>query len=461
VSLNPFRKARPSRSKEPAALEIVRQFQSETDAIREAPEPRWARVTVFVLGGLILSVVGLTFLTEMDRVVASVSGQIVLADQREIVFQALDSLTIKSIDALEGQEVVKDQLLATLDPTFASADVMELELKIASLEPQILRDMAELEEGPLVFPEWTEPDRLRYAALQKAYYDQHTAQYKAQLNSFDAKMLATKASMEKYRADEAHYDNRKALTKKIEEMRTILAQHGSDSRLNMYLSQDQNIEMLRNLDMDHNSYIEAEHTLATEKADREAFIQNWKAQLSLDLVTSRNSLDAAKSELEKAKRHQELVKLTAAEPSVVLTVAKLSVGSVLKAGDMLFKLMPLNAPIEAEAHVVSRDIGFPRPGDKCVLKISAFNYMEHGTAEGTVRWVSENAWTIDDNGQPTEAYYKVRCTVDAMHFVGVPEKFRLVPGMTLEADMTVGTRSVAMYLLSGILRGFDESMREP
>jgi HlyD family secretion protein len=196
-------------------------------------------------------------------------------------------------------------------------------------------------------------------------------------------------------------------------------------------------------------------------ADRDAFVQQWSTQLSQDLATTRSNLDMAQASLEKALRHHELVRWTAAEPSVVLTVATLSVGSVLKEGDTLFTVMPVNAPVEAEIRVVSRDIGFMRVGDRCVLKIDAFNYMEHGTAEGSVRWISENAFTTDDNNQPVDAYYKARCTVDTMHFVNVPAKFRLIPGMTLQADVNVGKRSVAMYLLSGFLRGFGESMREP
>ena len=145
----------------------------------------------------------------------------------------------------------------------------------------------------------------------------------------------------------------------------------------------------------------------------------------------------------------------------MLTVAKLSNGSVLKEGDTLFTLMPLSAPVEAEIRISSRDVGFVRPGDRCVLKIEAFNYMEHGTAEGAIRWVSENAFTTDDNGQAVDAYDTARCGIGAMHFVNVPPKFRLIPGMTLQADVNVGTRSVAMYLLSGFLRQFGESMREP
>ena len=178
------------------------------------------------------------------------------------------------------------------------------------------------------------------------------------------------------------------------------------------------------LEFDHNSLVESQHTLASIMADRDAFIQQWSTQLSQDLATARGTLDTTQASLEKALRHRDLVRLTAAEDSVVLTVATVSVGSVLKEGDTLFTLMPMNAPVEAEIHVASRDVGFVRAGDRCVLKIDAFNYMEHGTAEGSVRWISDNAFTTDDNNQPVDAYYKARCSVDATHFVDVPPKFQ-------------------------------------
>ena len=151
----------------------------------------------------------------------------------------------------------------------------------------------------------------------------------------------------------------------------------------------------------------------------------------------------------------------ATEDSVVLTLAKLSVGSVLKEGDALFTLMPVDTPLEAEVRIASRDVGFLRDGDRCTMKIDAFNFVEHGTAQGKVSWISDGAFTTDDNGQPVEAYYKARCTVDKMNFHNVPENFRLIPGMTLSADMNIGSRSVAAYLLSGFMRGVGQAMREP
>ena len=107
---------------------------------------------------------------------------------------------------------------------------------------------------------------------------------------------------------------------------------------------------------------------------------------------------------------------------MVLTVAKLSVGSVLKEGDTLFTLMPMNAPVDAEIKISSRDVGFVRVGDRCVLKIDAFNYMEHGTAEGKIRWISDNAFTTDENGKPVDAYYKASCGVDAKAFCKGPSQ---------------------------------------
>jgi HlyD family secretion protein len=452
--------ARQFQTRAETAIDVISEFQSETDAIREASEPRLARATVLTLAGLCVGAAAIMCLTRIDRVVTSVGGKIV-STQQVSVFQALDPSIIKSIDVREGDVVEKAQLLATLDPTFAAADVKQLKQQIASLRAQIERDEAQIESRPLVLPGITDPELRNDAATQRTYYEQQQAQYRAQLASFDAKIQQTRTTITKYQADEQRYQQREDIARKVEDMRAILAAHGTGSQLNLYVSQDQRLELLRTLEFDHNSLVEAQHTLASLTSDREAFVQQWSTQLSQDLVTARNNLDAATAQLEKATKHQDLVRLTSNDPAVVLTVAKLSVGSVLKEGDTLFTLMPTNAPLEAEIKIASRDIGFIRPGDRCVLKIDAFNFVEHGSAEGTMRWISDNAFTLDDDNKPVDAYYKSRCTINDIHFINVPAKFSLIPGMTLQADVNVGSRSVAVYLLSGLIRGFNEAMREP
>jgi len=134
----------------------IRQFQSETEALREVPPPRWARMTVVVLGGMFATLMLLAFVTTMDRVVISTGGKIVPL-RAVSVYQALDPSIIKTIDVREGDRIEAGQLLATLDPTFATADVQQLSAQIVSLESQVTRDEAELAGRKLVFEPTNDP----------------------------------------------------------------------------------------------------------------------------------------------------------------------------------------------------------------------------------------------------------------------------------------------------------------
>jgi hemolysin D len=438
----------------------VRQFQSETDEIREAPEPLALRVTIILLAGLFVSLISLSFLTRVDRVISSTSGKIVSIEPVN-VYQALDPSLIKSIDVSVGDLVKAGQIIATLDQTFAFADVRQYALQVASLTAQIARDEAELAGGPLIYPPTDDQDLRGYQKIQSALHEQMISNYRAQVDSFDSKIKTTQATISKYETDAARYGQREQIAKQVEGIRVELEAKGAGSLLNRLSTQDQRLEMMRFQEFSRNSLTEARQTLTAIQSDREAFIQQWQTQISQDLVTQRGNRDVASAALDKALKHKDLVVLTAAEPSVVLTLAQVSVGSVLKQGDTLFTMMPVNTPLEAEIRVLSRDVGFVRPGDPCTLKLDAFNFVEHGAVEGTLRWISEGAFTTDENSQPVDAYYKARCSADKVELLNVPASFRLIPGMTLAGDIKVGTRSVAYYMLGGLFRAMRESMREP
>jgi HlyD family secretion protein len=453
-------------SSQPAGLEPatsgqqVRVSQFETADIIDGPRPIQARITLSLLAGMVTLLLLIALCMQVDRVISSTSGTVVTVEPT-VVLGALDQSIIRTIDVGEGQRVKKGELLATLDPTFTTADVGALKAQVASLTAQIARCRAELAQKPFDMALTSDAAANIYIVTQRNYYLQRKAQFDAQLHGYNDQIAQYKATIVKYQSDQSHYAERSRISKEIEQMRATLAAAQVGSRLNLLAATDQKLEIERALEFDRNAVAESQHQLDATTSTRDAFIQQWYGQVSQEMVTAQTNRDAAVEQLSKATKHQDLVRLEAPEDSVVLKIAKLSSASVINGGDPLLYLAPLRSPLEAELHVAPKDIGFVRPGDNVTIKLDAYNFVDHGSAEGKIRWISEGSFTNDDNGSPTDAYYKVRATLDASTLRNIPAGFRLVPGITLKGDIHIGTRSLFTYLFTGVMRGFDEAMREP
>ena len=198
-------------------------------------------------------------------------------------------------------------------------------------------------------------------------------------------------------------------------------------------------------------------------------MQKWHSDVGTQLVAARNDRDATRQQLETAQKNVELNTLVSPSKAIVLKIANVSVGSVAGLGanpnpdatnPQLITLAPLDAPLEAEFDVQSRDVGFIRPGDPVTMKLEAYQFLRHGFVYGKIKSISEGSFTVDRNSQPTSPYFKVRASITSVDLHDVPKDFRLIPGMTLQADAQIGKRTILSYLIEGALRTGSEAMRE-
>ncbi|MCC6482956.1 MAG: HlyD family type I secretion periplasmic adaptor subunit, partial [Sphingomonadaceae bacterium] len=100
-------------------------------------------------------------------------------------------------------------------------------------------------------------------------------------------------------------------------------------------------------------------------------------------------------------------------------------------------------------------------GQKVTIKLDAYDFLRHGTAQGVITSVSEGSFTQDSDGRQTAPYFKVLVRIDKPSLTNVPADFRLIPGMTLTGDILIGKRTILSYFLSGAQRASSEAMREP
>lgn len=439
------------------ALRQIAAFQSETAALVAEPEPFSVRATLHLLAGALIAGLIAASQVHIDRVVTG-TGQVVSQQPTEVV-QSFDKAIVTSLDVREGDHVRAGQVLATLDPTFAKADLAQLQVKIESLDAEIARLQAEKagqQPQASALPQ-------RYAGIELALWQQRQDQYRQQLRGYDAKIAEAAATIAKYSTDTAQYSQRLAVMMQIEAMRAKLYQHRDESRMTFLQAQDQRLELQRNLAYERNAEIESRHALDQAEAEKQAYQEQWRAQIDSDLVQRQTQRDAALAQLAKANRRDDLVMLRAASDGVILQRAKLSVGAVLKEGTTLYTLIPDKAPLEADISIGARDIGFVRAGDPVTIKLGAFNYLEHGTADGRLTVISADSFTTggDGSNRPTRPYYKGHVSIDRLEMHDLPQGFRLIPGMTVTADIRVGKRTLLAYLMQGALRNIDEAMREP
>jgi HlyD family type I secretion membrane fusion protein len=282
------------------------------------------------------------------------------------------------------------------------------------------------------------------------------------LANFDQRLQTLQAQQASAQRDATHYRSRLNVTTEIEGMRSTLEKKEIGSRLNTLLATDARTEISRTLSAAEQTARAAGHEAEALKAEREAFVQQWRSSVSTDLVTKQSELQQAQEELSKADRRKDLVELRAVDDGTVLNVADLSLGSVVKSGDVLVSLVPANAPLEVEAELDGADQGFVKIGDRVDIKLDAYRFIEHGTAKGVVRSISEDSFDRRENGSiANRRFYKARIEVTDTKLRDVPKDFRLIPGMPLQADIVVGDRTIIMYFMETALRRSAEAFREP
>jgi HlyD family secretion protein len=197
-------------------------------------------------------------------------------------------------------------------------------------------------------------------------------------------------------------------------------------------------------------------------AEKVAFEKGWRQKAMEELLAVSRERDMIQQQLQKADRRRKLVTLTAPVDSVVLEIAKLAPGSIVKEAETFFTLVPLNVVLEAEVQIDSPDVGYIRVGDPVRLKMDAFPFQRHGTIDANFRTISEDAFHKDTSGKTNgDAYYMGRITLGKMTLKNMLDSARLLPGMTLSAEIVVGKRSVLSYITWPITKGMDEAVREP
>jgi HlyD family secretion protein len=434
------------------------EFLPDADEIERRPLPPYARITVHVLAAMLVCFLAWSSFAEIDEVVKA-QGRLT-TPLSNIVVQPIETSIIRSIDVRIGQVVKKGERLATLDPTDADADQAQLRLKFDSLDTQVKRLEAELGGTPA-------PSEQGHVSadtqLQDKLAGERRANFAAQMARLEENIAKTRASLDTNLHDQQVLGDRTKSLREVETMQERLVDQKFGAKVNLLDARNKRMEVERDYTLAKNQEPEIRRTLGGMEAEKRAFVNGWRQKIMEDMLSLTRERDATAEQIKKGTLRRDKVVLTAPADAMVQDIAKLSQGSVAQAAEKMFTLVPLGTALDAEVQIDSLDVGHVKAGDKVHIKLDAFPFQKHGTLDAKVRTLSEDAFKRDrtDIQTGTDAYYVSRIDLGGSRLKNMDPHARLLPGMTLTAEIVVGKRTVLSYLLWPLTKGLDEAIREP
>lgn len=444
------------------------EFYSPSAALINLPPTPTAEYMGWVVSALAIFCFIAMAVFPLDKVVSS-QGKLVSVDST-IVVQPFETSIIKSIDVKEGDFVHKGQILAHLDPRIPGADLDSMRSQMNSYGAQINRLEAELQGKPY------EVDTKNPASVQqKNAYLKRKQEFESKIRDYDHKIAELQSELQGYLANVAMYTGRAKVAADVRNMRLRLQNEAVGSKLSTLASEDNLMEMQRSQVSAQQSANSTRDKLRGMEAQKQGFIDSWQADGYKELADAQHRYYDVKASYEKALVRQNLVQLTAPEDAIVLTISKLSRGSIISTATPLFTLVPVGTGLEVEVQMRGQDAGFVRLGDKALIKFSTFPYTQYGGADAIVKNISADSFSsageenpgpngmpvASGNNGPNQLFYRVRLHIDRYTLHGVPDFFHPQPGMPVTADIKVGKRTIVQYMLNTIVPAATEGMREP
>lgn len=357
------------------------------------------------------------YFAEVDQITRAPGS--VIASARSQIIQSLDGGVIEDLLVKEGDTVQRDQVLVKLEHTRQESGFLETRAKVVALATTVARLQAEVLGRELRFP----PEIEHYPE----YRENQLLLLKKRRAAINEEIKALEAMRQ--------------LAQKELDMTRPLLKTGDVSAT----------DVLR---------------LERQVTDIQAQITNRRNKYFQDAQTelSKAQEDLASAEQIMAQRRDQLIQTELKAPlhGVVKNVRVTTRGGVLRPGDEVMQIVPLEDDLVIEAKVSPVDIAFIKPGLDATIKIDAYDYSIYGTLSGKLVYISPD--TLNENlnlQQGEQPYYRVRVQTVGRKFNGHSGKeLDIQPGMTATVEIKTGSNTVLHYLVKPIFKTLSQSFRE-
>ena len=130
-------------------------------------------------------------------------------------------------------------------------------------------------------------------------------------------------------------------------------------------------------------------------------------------------------------------------------------GSVVKQGDALAILVPLDQKLIVMAQLQVKDRGYIELNQKAKIKLASMEQMTYLPIDAEVISISPNAIQTD-----TMSYYELELILDSQTFANGDMQYKLVPGIQVHVFILTGERTILSYITTPFHNGVSQALQE-
>lgn len=421
--------------------------------LEEAGPPRvflWSLVLVCLLIGGAIVWAALTPFSEK----VSALGEVVPAGSVHIV-QHLEGGIVSQVLVRNSEIVEKGQAVMRLDPAVSKAELEQLRARQAALSLRAERLRAFVEER-----------RANFSAFEDAYpslvADQRyiltlaNESVESQRLVLEGRIAQREGEIDILSRRRASLEVQAAIVEEELSMRSRLAERGLISRIVLLETQREHSRLSGEVS-EIDATISHDRLLISEAINS---LVEFDSRLRDEAINEMGDVTAELAQINEALVKLEdrvrRLEIAAPEKGVVNGLEITTIGAVIEPGATLMEIVPLDDEMIVEARISAQDIGHVTVGQEVDVKVITFDYARFGSITGALIGISANSFTDDDD----VVYYKAEVRLKQNYVGNDPADKLVLPGMTVQAEIITGSKSVLRYLLKPIYASLGSAFSE-
>mgnify|MGYP000013341277 FL=1 len=410
-----------------------------------------------LIGMLVLFIILWLTFSQIDVIAPSLGKTI--PSSRMILIQAKETSTIEKINVKNGQSVKKGDLLVefrnnveNFDNSSMKAKYETLLLKKIFLEEMLKYIDTNNKEKEIENNEIS-PNLLK---LVNDKLNSHISSYYTEVKSLNSKI--EKVVFEKKMIETEVKKLLKLLPftqYKLEQMKKLV-EKGLEPEISLKDLEEKYIEEKSNISIKEDEINKLSIQYEISKQELIQFKNNTKKELLEEFNKTTDELSTTLPEVNKSNYLLESKVIYAIEDGFIYNLNNGTSGRVVQSGEVIMELIPTSSPLEVEAKVLNRDIGFVHVGQEVKVKIDSFKFTKYGYIEGVVTNIAKSSILDEKLGEIYPVLIELK--KDTMRIDD--KNIKLIPGMTCSVDIKIGKRRLIEYIISPMIRYKDEALRE-